>query len=107
MASTKQNDNQVFRYEDIIKKLYNTLDAFGPLFPELPVIREQLLLLPARQRGADSNQEIREIEEILKNKAVRYYIVRHLYHNFKREVEALQLGGQLDGEKEFYIDIPA
>ncbi|MGV3642226.1 MAG: hypothetical protein ACO1NZ_17015 [Adhaeribacter sp.] len=108
MAISNQNDNQVIRYEYIIKKLYNTLDAYGEIFPELLIIREKLAQLPSGQhQGGDHSQELLTIENLLKGRAVKDYIVRHLYHNFKREVAAFQLGIPLDEEKEFFIDIPA
>lgn len=108
MAISNQNDNRVIRYEYIIKKLYNTLDAFGEIFPELLMVREKLSLLPAGQhQGEDPYQQLLAIEHFLKGRAVKDYIVRHLYHNFKREVGAFQLGISLDEEKEFFIDLPA
>lgn len=108
MAISNQNDNQVIRFEFIIKKLYNTLDAYGEIFPELLIIREKLSQLPPGQhQGGDHSQVLLTIENLLKARAVKDYIVRHLYHNFKREVAAFELGIPLDEEKEFFIDIPA
>jgi hypothetical protein len=46
MGITNAKDNQLLRAEYIIKKLFNTMQAFGELFPELIPIRKKLLLLP-------------------------------------------------------------
>ncbi|MGV3502313.1 MAG: hypothetical protein ACO1O1_01290 [Adhaeribacter sp.] len=107
MELPNQNDNQVIRYEYIINKLYNTLEAYGEIFPQLLQVRESL---PPQSQEipscGDPCQGLPALLNLLKGRAVKDYIVRHLYHNFRREVEDFQQGIPFDEEKKFYIDIP-
>jgi hypothetical protein len=101
------NQNQLLRYEYIIKKLYNTFDAFQALFPELLPIRQKIQLLPLiQEKHGGSHQKLLAIEEVLKINAVTSYIIRHLYHNFHQEVTAFQNGTDPEEERPYFIYLP-
>lgn len=98
--------NAASQFELILDKLHKTFTVFKPNFQELILVENEVSKI-LNHNSVQSNLEIlNTICQILQDRTVQSYVVRHLYNNFCTDVEAFRNGNLRADGYEYYIELP-
>lgn len=75
----------------IVAKLQATISRYADAFPQLQSIGKLLdLSMPDTDKEEHHLKRLEELCQILQQQSVSSYIIRHLHHNFRADVEAVK-----------------
>lgn len=95
------------RYGYMLKKLYATLDKYGENFTELKSLKKDIESIDACQHPQVSSlHKLMDIQLLLKDRAYRSYVIRHIHYNFSEEAALFNNGSHLKDDWPYYICIP-
>lgn len=105
--STTLREGDEEKYQVMVGKLHYTFGSYQPYFPELIEIAQQVNAVALDfQKSNPYTYRLMDIAKILGSQT-HIYVVRHLHHNFSKDLEAYLAGASFYYEEtEPYLSMP-
>lgn len=106
-GSIPANRDIKHKYNSILLKLSHTISIYGGTFPQLEKITEFISIpMPDTSSEAAYLARLEELCTFLEILSVGSYIIRHLQHNLRQDVDAVKESNMPSMEALSYLDLP-